>query len=137
MISYAAAALALTKAPVPSASAVAMLERALEIHDQWFPYLTTDEVDSLRSRLKAGGRPCLVASTVYGEGDGRVIAIVAFRDRVMLNSTVGRGLVELYYLISPCVARAVRRHRSVRAIVREGIVRPLAWICERLGGRVT
>lgn len=69
----------------------------------------------------AADKRCFVATTVYGEDAKETKALRAWRDRVLNASFLGRSVVRLYYLVSPCVARWLtgrpRMQRAVRRLI--------------------
>ncbi len=69
----------------------------------------------------AGDRRCFIASTVYGSDAPETQALRAWRDRVLLRSALGRGLVRLYYALSPQVAAFVGRRPYLLRRVRMGL----------------
>jgi len=74
-----------------------------------------------------GGRGCFIATSVYGSYNApEVLALRNFRDGVLLTSDVGRTLVNLYYILSPPVARLLSANLLLRNTVRKAVVRPIA-----------
>jgi len=81
--------------------------------------------DETVSSKKDGG--CFIATAVYGsENAPEVFALRNFRDGVLLTSAVGRTLVNLYYILSPPVARLLSTNLLLRNTVRKVVVRPIA-----------
>lgn len=85
----------------------------------------------IRANLKA----CFIASAVYGPESPEVSVLRAFRDRTLVTTPVGRGVITAYYLASPPVARMLSRHRFAAAAMRL-ILRPVvslsrAWLGQR------
>jgi hypothetical protein len=56
-----------------------------------------------------------------------------FRDGVLLKSTVGSRLVDLYYQVSPPIADFISEHSFVRTMVRELLIDPIVWVVEATG----
>ena len=52
----------------------------------------------------------------------------AFRDEVLLESTVGSQFVELYYRTSPPVADFISENSLLRTIVRELVIDPMVSV---------
>ena len=72
---------------------------------------------------------CFIATAAYGTETAEEIDILRdFRDDVLLQNTVGEGLVNLYYEISPPLADSISKHDSLRLLVREIIVNPIVEI---------
>lgn len=73
-------------------------------------------------------RRCFVASAVYGADDPRTDQLRQFRDTYLMGSATGRGVVQLYYTLSPGLARAIATVPGLRPVV----VRALDLIRHRL-----
>jgi len=74
---------------------------------------------------KGGG--CFIATAVYGsENAPAVLVLRSFRDDILLSSKLGRVFVNLYYLISPPVARLLSNNSPLQNIARKAVVRPIA-----------
>lgn len=71
----------------------------------------------------AGSDPCFIATAAYGSANAPELAYLrGFRDRYLLTNAAGRAFVAAYYRFSPPLARAIRPHPALRAIVRLGLV---------------
>lgn len=69
---------------------------------------------------------CFVATACYGDSDCRqVVALRAFRDRRLSPSWLGRLFIRAYYACSPALARWLRRHPRLAAVVRRHLLDPL------------
>ncbi|OGN95334.1 MAG: hypothetical protein A2Z77_01735 [Chloroflexi bacterium RBG_13_51_36] len=80
----------------------------------------------------AGG--CFIATAAYGTSTAEQMDVLReFRDVVLLNSTVGARLVDLYYQISPPIAEFISEHGVVRTLVRELLIDPIVWLVEATG----
>lgn len=61
---------------------------------------------------------CFIATAVFG-GDARETQILrAFRDRVLMPSSIGRVAVQAYYVASPPIARLLQRNPILALPVR-------------------
>ena len=77
------------------------------------------------------GEGCFIATAAYGTSTAEEIdTLRAFRDEVLLESTVGSQLVEWYYQASPPLADFISEHEPLRTLVRELLVDPVAWVVE-------
>lgn len=96
-------------------------------------HLICGEVDSLSAFFvgeetdgEEGG--CFIATAAYGTSTAAEIdTLRAFRDDVLLQSTVGSQLVEWYYQTSPPVADFIAENSLLRTLVREVLVDPVAF----------
>ena len=77
----------------------------------------------------ANGGGCFIATAAYGtEAAAEIDTLRAFRDEVLLKSTVGSQLVELYYKTSPPVADFISENSLLRTIVRELVIDPMVSV---------
>ena len=83
-----------------------------------------------------GGGGCFIATAAYGTPTApQLVVLRAFRDDVLLKSTVGSRLVSLYYKVSPPIANFISQHNFVRTLVRELLVDPIVWLAKATEGR--
>jgi len=81
-----------------------------------------------------GGGGCFIATAAYGTPTAKQLDVLrTFRDDVLLKSTVGSRLVDLYYKISPPIANFISEHNVVRTLVRELLVDPIVRVLEATG----
>ncbi len=74
---------------------------------------------------------CFIATAAYGTSTAAEIDVLrAFRDEVLLESTLGSQLVEWYYQTSPPVADFISEHDVLRTLVRELLVDPVVWVVD-------
>jgi hypothetical protein len=72
---------------------------------------------------------CFIATAAYGTSTAEEIDVLrAFRDEVLLESTVGSQLVEWYYQTSPPVADFISENSLLRTIVRELVIDPMVSV---------
>lgn len=77
---------------------------------------------------------CFIATAAYGTSTGKPLDVLReFRDDVLLESTVGSRLVDLYYQISPPIAGLMSEQSLVRTLVRELLIDPIVWVVETTG----
>jgi polyhydroxybutyrate depolymerase len=88
-------------------------------------------------QLKSAEPPsggCFIATAAYGTPTAKQLDVLReFRDSVLLKSTVGSRLVDLYYQMSPPVADFISENSFVRTLVRELLVDPAVWVVEATG----
>ena len=77
--------------------------------------------------VNSPGGPCFIATAAYGSPLERHLDVFrAYRDDVLLKTSVGTALVACYYAVSPGLADAIARHAALAATVR-CVLTPLAW----------
>ena len=77
------------------------------------------------------GEGCFIATAAYGTSTAAEIDILrAFRDEVLLESTVGSQLVKWYYDVSPPLADFIVENSFLRTLVRELLVDPIASLAQ-------
>jgi hypothetical protein len=90
---------------------------------------TTIIVDSSYS-IKAnfsGAGWCFIATAAYGSPMAKEIRILRdFRDEYLLTNPAGHALVDLYYRVSPPIARFITEHPGLKPIVRAGLLPAIA-----------
>jgi len=80
---------------------------------------------------KKGG--CFIATACYGSYDAPdVMVLRQFRDDVMLQSRIGKGLVSLYYTVSPPVADFIAARAGLKKLVREIFIAPAVKHARRM-----
>jgi poly(3-hydroxybutyrate) depolymerase len=80
---------------------------------------------------EGGGGGCFIATAAYGTPTAKQLDVLrAFRDDVLLRSSVGSRLVNLYYRVSPPIANFISQHNVVRTLVRELLVDPIVRVLE-------
>lgn len=72
---------------------------------------------------------CFITSAVAQDED-LLATLRWFRDTVLGRSHVGRGLISVYYAVSPPIARTLEEHPGTRT------ARAVRWLIERCGGLV-
>lgn len=72
-------------------------------------------------------RPCFIATAAYGSPFADKLDVFRdFRDGVLLKTSAGAALVDLYYTVSPRMADAVAASPALAALVRVALT-PVAW----------
>jgi len=65
---------------------------------------------------------CFIATAAYGTPMAEEVRYLrALRDEVLLTSDLGRGVVDLYYRVSPALAERLRGREGLRRVVRIGL----------------
>ena len=88
------------------------------------------EEDPEYEPTRSGGL-CFIATAAYGSSTGKQLGVLReFRDDVLLKSTIGSRLVDLYYQTSPPIADFISEYGFVRTLVRELLIDPIVWLVE-------
>lgn len=78
---------------------------------------------------------CFIATAAYGTPTAEEIDVLrAFRDQVLLESSLGSQFVEWYYDFSPPLAEFISEHSLLRALVRELVIDPMVSLAELTQG---
>jgi len=84
----------------------------------------------------AGGGGCFIATAAYGSMMAPHVKILRdFRDRILLQNSIGKGFVGLYYTYSPPIAAVIAKHDSMRAFIRISLlpVVGMSWVVLKVG----
>jgi len=74
-----------------------------------------------------GGGGCFIATAAYGTAlVDEVLSLSRFRDRYLLTTAAGSTLVDLYWKLSPPVARFIEKKEWAKRLVRE-VLRPSVY----------
>jgi hypothetical protein len=103
-----------------SASQRAAIERGLEEHDRFYR-------EGIGVPAKSGR--CYIATLVLGNSR-EVMALRAFRDRVLRRRAAGRRLILMYYRTAPAFCKVLEDWTALQPIAR-AVLRPIAWLAER------
>jgi len=78
-----------------------------------------------------GGGGCFIATAAYGTPmASQLDPLRAFRDRHLLDSTVGTTLADAYYRVSPVIAQRLAQSDASRAAARF-VIAPIVWMIEQ------
>jgi hypothetical protein len=65
---------------------------------------------------------CMFLAAYGSEMSDRITTLREFRDEYLLTNTVGRVLADVYYRVSPPIARFITKHPNLKPIVRVGLL---------------
>jgi hypothetical protein len=88
------------------------------------------------SSSESGGGGCFIATAAYGSPiEPHVKILRDFRNGFLLNNSIGKAFVQLYYKYSPPIADLIAKHESLRAVVRLSLlpVVGMSWAALKLG----
>lgn len=91
-------------------------------------YCSTDNPieNSIMAEIKKG---CFIATAAYGAEDCIDVQVLrSFRDQVLLRSMLGTAFVQVYYHISPPIARMVESSDILRIVLRSLFLRPICQL---------
>ncbi len=92
--------------------------------------LDKEEEKSIGSENE-GRRGCFIATAVYGDPNSEKIDnLRTFRDQVLLQRRAGKLFTDIYYKISPPIAKKISKNQSLKKIVGHMIVYPLSNFVE-------
>ena len=76
----------------------------------------------------SSGSSCFVATAAFGSSlENDVVVLAQFRDRYLLDHRAGQAFVKLYYRFSPMPASFIRKHDSIRFVVRMALYPLVKW----------
>jgi hypothetical protein len=77
---------------------------------------------------------CFIGTAAYGNPTVEQLDVLrGFRDGVLLESSAGSRVVDLYYRLSPPVADFISGNSFLRTLVRELLVDPVVWVIGAAG----
>lgn len=75
---------------------------------------------------------CFIATAAYGSiYQEDVVVLRGFRDQHLAGSSLGEGVIDLYYEVSPPIADLIRDSDTLRAVTRFAL-RPLVWLARAM-----
>ena len=70
---------------------------------------------------------CFIASTVYGEKAYETMLLRKFRDEKLKNNFFGTIFIDLYYLISPKIAKLISKNNMLKKLTKT-MLKPIIMI---------
>jgi hypothetical protein len=108
--------------------------------DNTFTTLAVAEVVNQAVTDGSGSSGCFIATAAFGSPMQPYVKILReFRNRMLLNNSIGKSLVNFYYKYSPPMADCISRHDNLRAVVRIGLlpVVGMSWMALKFGPAAT
>ncbi|MGO2242672.1 MAG: CFI-box-CTERM domain-containing protein [Halomonas sp.] len=95
-------------------AALPLFERAAQLNPR--------DIDIQNNLNAVRSSQCVVATAAFGSPlASEVNTLRAWRDKALRKSVLGKLFIATYYIVSPPLARLVRRSNILRAIVRAGL----------------
>jgi hypothetical protein len=119
------------KSPIKFSSLVAFAGDELEkiAKEKGDDYVNNSQVEQFMSKVlvKTGG--CFIATAVYDSPMAVEVEVLRqFRDETLLQSKAGQIFVAIYYRISPPLAHAISKYRTIKIIMRNYILEPIVRV---------
>jgi len=106
----------------PASNEVVMEANSDSFYDDATSNGTSNETSS-NSTIGGGGGGCFIATAAYGSiFEPQVVILREFRDCFLLNNSIGKAFVKLYYSYSPPIAKIISDHEYIRFAVRWGLL---------------
>ncbi|MGQ9546208.1 MAG: InlB B-repeat-containing protein [Dehalococcoidia bacterium] len=84
--------------------------------------ITMDSSYSITANFEKTGSQCCAVTVAYGTPMAAEMQVLRrFRDQYLLTNPLGKGLVKLYYALSPPIARFLAEHDRLKPIARAGL----------------
>ena len=83
-----------------------------------------------------GGGGCFIATAAYGSYmEPHIMILRKFRDRFLLENSIGKAFVNFYYKYSPPMAKFISKHSISRGLVRVSLlpIVGMSWVALKLG----
>jgi hypothetical protein len=94
--------------------------------------ITMNDDYAVTAVFECGHAMCFIATAAYGTPMGEEIGILRdFRDKYLATNSLGQGLVDIYYRMSPPIADFIADHPSLKPMVRAGLT-PVVAMCSML-----
>lgn len=75
---------------------------------------------------------CFIATAVYGDQDSpQVLTLRGWRNDRLSSTSLGRAVIQIYYITSPPIARTLLRSPRLAAIVRTALDQFVIWVGSR------
>ena len=92
--------------------------------------IRADTIMRLKKAKSGGG--CFIATAACGNPVApEVVALSAFRDQRLSRSRIGRGLIRLYYVLSPPIALVIGRSPVLRRAAMSVLIQPVVRRIQR------
>ena len=96
-----------------------------------------DKTDSTTTQTNSSGNGddlfdfCFIATAAYGTPQAEEINVLRhFRDQYLMDTSLGRKLVDYYYTVSPPIAQYISEHEILRILVRDLLISPVVGFVE-------
>jgi hypothetical protein len=96
----------------------------------------TAQTSSSPSSSGGSSGGCFIATAAYGSKmEPHVKLLRDFRDKFLLNNSLGKGFIRSYYTYSPPIADFIAKHDNLKTIVRVSLlpIVGMSWVALKLG----
>lgn len=85
-------------------------------HDERYCYFCEGDLSKIKDKEE---KPkCFIATSVYGENAYETLLLRKFRDKKLKNSLIGTIFIDVYYTISPPIAKFISKNKALKKTTR-------------------
>jgi hypothetical protein len=96
-----------------------------------YPFCKVCSNTIVRTLLIDRRAKCFIATAAFGSSlDPHVQILRSFRDEIVMQSRFKKHferILEIYYLLSPSIARSMEQNQIIRKVIKYGVVYPFIY----------